>query len=75
MIANYGEPKGKAVSATTCITKQLEGHPVEPEAKKLRDSRKTQKKLQEKRKIPRQHRQQAYKSRVGKIRLLSHELS
>jgi hypothetical protein len=35
MIANYGEPKGKAASATTSITKQLEGHPAEPEAKKL----------------------------------------
>jgi ribosomal protein L9 len=35
MIANYGEPKGKAASATTCVTKQLEGHPAEPEAKKL----------------------------------------
>jgi hypothetical protein len=32
---NLGEPKGKAASATTGITKQLEGHPVEPEAKKL----------------------------------------
>jgi hypothetical protein len=36
MIANYGEPKGKAASATTSITKQLEGHPAEPEVKKLR---------------------------------------
>jgi hypothetical protein len=36
MIANYGEPKGKATSTTTGITKQLEEHPVEPEAKKLR---------------------------------------
>jgi hypothetical protein len=36
MIANYGEPKGKIASTTTGITKQLEGHPVEPEAKKLR---------------------------------------
>jgi hypothetical protein len=36
MIANYGEPKGKAASATTGITKQLEGHPAEPEVKKLR---------------------------------------
>jgi hypothetical protein len=35
MIANYGEPKGKAASATIGITKQLEGHPAEPEAKKL----------------------------------------
>jgi hypothetical protein len=30
MIANYGEPKGKATSTTTGIIKQLEGHPVEP---------------------------------------------
>jgi hypothetical protein len=36
MIANYGEPKGKASSATTGITKQLEENPAEPEAKKLR---------------------------------------
>jgi hypothetical protein len=36
MIANYGELKGKATSTTTCITKQLKGHPAEPEAKKLR---------------------------------------
>jgi hypothetical protein len=35
MIANYGEPKGKIASTTTCITKQLEGHLAEPEAKKL----------------------------------------
>jgi hypothetical protein len=35
MIANYGEPKGKAASVTTGITKQLEGHPAEPKAKKL----------------------------------------
>jgi hypothetical protein len=28
MIANYGESKGKVGSATTGITKQLEGHPV-----------------------------------------------
>jgi hypothetical protein len=35
MIANYGEPKGKAPSATTGVTKQLEENPVEPEAKKL----------------------------------------
>jgi hypothetical protein len=33
-IANYGEPKGKIASTTTGITKQLERHPVEPEAKK-----------------------------------------
>jgi hypothetical protein len=36
MIANYGEPKGKASSATTGITKQLEENLAEPEAKKLR---------------------------------------
>jgi hypothetical protein len=36
MIANYGEPKGKAARTTTCITKQLEGHSAEPEEKKLR---------------------------------------
>jgi hypothetical protein len=35
IIANYGEPKGKIASTTTGITKQLEGHPSEPEAKKL----------------------------------------
>jgi hypothetical protein len=35
MIANYGEPKGKATSTTTGITKQLKGHLAEPEAKKL----------------------------------------
>jgi hypothetical protein len=36
MIANYGETKDKIVSTTTGITKQLKGHPAEPEAKKLR---------------------------------------
>jgi hypothetical protein len=36
MIANYGEPKGKAPSATAGITKKLEENPAEPEAKKLR---------------------------------------
>jgi hypothetical protein len=36
MIANYGELKGKATSTTTGVTKQLEGQPAEPEAKKLR---------------------------------------
>jgi hypothetical protein len=36
MIANYGEPKDKATSVTTGVEKQLEGHPAEPEAKKLR---------------------------------------
>jgi hypothetical protein len=35
IIANYGEPKDKIASTTTGITKQLEGHPAEPEAKKL----------------------------------------
>jgi hypothetical protein len=35
MIANYGELKDKATSMTAGITKQLEGHPAEPEAKKL----------------------------------------
>jgi hypothetical protein len=35
VIANYGEPKGKAARATTGITKKLEGHPTEQEAKKL----------------------------------------
>jgi hypothetical protein len=35
MIANYGETKNKAPSATTCITKQLKENPAEPEAKKL----------------------------------------
>jgi ribosomal protein L9 len=36
MMANYGEPKDKAKSATTGAAQQLEGHPAEPEAKKLR---------------------------------------
>jgi hypothetical protein len=36
MIANYGETKNKAPSATTGVTKQLEENPAEPEAKKLR---------------------------------------
>jgi hypothetical protein len=36
MIANYGEPKDKMASMTTSITKQLEGHLAESEAKKLR---------------------------------------
>jgi hypothetical protein len=36
MIANYGEPKGKAPSATAGVTKQLEENPAELEAKKLR---------------------------------------
>jgi hypothetical protein len=36
MMANYGEPKEKAKSATTGATQQPEGHPAEPEVKKLR---------------------------------------
>jgi hypothetical protein len=36
MIANHGEPKGKAPSATAGVTKQLEENPAEPKAKKLR---------------------------------------
>jgi hypothetical protein len=36
MIANYGEPKGKASSVTAVITKQLEENPAEPEVKKPR---------------------------------------
>jgi hypothetical protein len=36
MIANYGESKGKATSTTTGITKQLEEHLAELEAKKQR---------------------------------------
>jgi hypothetical protein len=36
MIANYGQTKDKIISATTGTTKQLEEHPEEPEAKKLR---------------------------------------
>jgi hypothetical protein len=36
MMANYGELKGKATGTTTGVTKQLEGHPAEPEVKKLR---------------------------------------
>jgi hypothetical protein len=34
MMANYGEPKGKAKSMTTGAAQQLEGHPAEPEVKK-----------------------------------------
>jgi hypothetical protein len=33
MMANYGEPKDKAKSATTGAAQQLEGHPTEPEVK------------------------------------------
>jgi hypothetical protein len=34
MIANYGEPKEKAKSATTEVDKLPKGHPAEPEMKK-----------------------------------------
>jgi hypothetical protein len=36
MMASYGEPKDKAKSMTIGIAQQLEGHPAEPEVKKLR---------------------------------------
>jgi hypothetical protein len=36
MMANYGEPKDKAKSTTIGAAQQLEGHPAEPEVKKLR---------------------------------------
>jgi hypothetical protein len=36
MMANYGEPKDKGKSSTTGAAQQLEGHPAEPEVKKLR---------------------------------------
>jgi hypothetical protein len=36
MMANYGEPKDKAKSATIGAAQQLKGHPAEPEVKKLR---------------------------------------
>jgi hypothetical protein len=36
MIANYGEPKEKAKSATTEVDKLPEGRPAEPEMKKPR---------------------------------------
>jgi hypothetical protein len=36
MMANYGESKDKEKSATIGVAQQLEGHPVEPEVKKLR---------------------------------------
>jgi hypothetical protein len=36
MIANYGEPKGKAKSATIEVDKSPEGRPAEPETKKPR---------------------------------------
>jgi hypothetical protein len=35
MIANYGEPKSKATSTTTGVTKQLKKNLAEPEVKKL----------------------------------------
>jgi hypothetical protein len=34
MMANYGEPKDKAKSASTKAAQQLEGRPTEPEVKK-----------------------------------------
>jgi hypothetical protein len=36
MIANYGQPKDKIANSTIGAVKQLEEHPAEPEAKKLR---------------------------------------
>jgi hypothetical protein len=36
MMASYGEPKGKTKSVTIGTAQQLEGHPAEPEVKKLR---------------------------------------
>jgi hypothetical protein len=36
MVANIGEPKDKAKSATIGAVQKLEGHPTEPEVKKLR---------------------------------------
>jgi hypothetical protein len=35
MMASYGEPKDKAKSVTIGVAQQLEGHPAEPEVKKL----------------------------------------
>jgi hypothetical protein len=35
MMATYGEPNYKAKTVTTGVTQQLEGHPAEPEVKKL----------------------------------------
>jgi hypothetical protein len=64
MMASYGEPKDKAKSTTIGVAQQLEGHPAEPEVKNLRDSRRTQRKLQEKKEGHRRHRQQVCKSRV-----------
>jgi hypothetical protein len=45
MMASYGEPKDKAKSVTIGVTQQLEGHPAEPEVKKLRVHHWTQGKL------------------------------
>jgi hypothetical protein len=36
MMASYVEPKDKAKSTTIGVSQQLEGHPAEPEVKKLR---------------------------------------
>jgi hypothetical protein len=36
MMASNGEPNYKAKSVTTGVTQQHEGHPAEPEVKKLR---------------------------------------
>jgi hypothetical protein len=36
MMANYGEPKDKAKSATTEAAQQLEGNPAEPKVKNPR---------------------------------------
>jgi hypothetical protein len=36
MMASYGEPKDKEKSTTIGVAQQLEGHPAEPEVKKLR---------------------------------------
>jgi hypothetical protein len=36
MMANYGEPKDKAKSATIGVAQQLEGNPAESEVKKPR---------------------------------------
>jgi hypothetical protein len=66
MMANYGEPKDKAKSATIGVSQQLKGHPAEPEVKKLWVQRQTQGKLQEKKEGHRRHRQQVRKSRVEK---------
>jgi hypothetical protein len=75
MMASYGEQKDKAISMTIGVAQQLEGHPAEPEVKKLRYNRRTQRKLQEKKEGHRRHRQQVRKSRVGKEGCKSHKLS